>query len=120
MTALGDHATAELTAIAAPTAISTPLISIVGTFADVPDPATNWPIMRDYLSKLLAMAPLSPLTNSPAEWVAQNPGSESGIWQSTRWPDAWTKDSAFGSYFLLSEIQANGAVILHTTVPHVP
>lgn len=118
MTALGDHAAAELTAIGAPVSISTPLITIVGTFADVPDPATNWPIMRDYLAKLLAMAPLSPLTSSPAEWTAVNPGSESGIWQSTRWPDAWTKDSTFSNYFLLSELQGNGTVILHTTVPH--
>jgi len=120
MTALGDHAAAELTAIGAPDTIKTPLITIVGTFADVPDPGTNWPIMRDYLAKLLAMAPLSELTNNPAEWTPWNPGSDAGIWQSTRRPDAWTKDSSFGNYFLLSEIQANQAVILHATIPYTP
>lgn len=119
MTALGDHATAELTAIGAPDVIKTPLIQIVGLFADVASPETNWPLMRNYLDKLLAFAPLTQLTNNPAEWVSQfTLVGEVAIWQSTRWPDAWTKDPAFGTYFLLSELQGDGPVTLHPTIPH--
>ena len=65
MTALGDHAIAELDRIGAPDVIRDPVILIVGTFADVPDPHTNWPIMRDYLEKLLHFAPLTSITNDP-------------------------------------------------------
>lgn len=121
MTALGDHAIAELTAIAAPDVIKTPLITIVGTFADVPSPETNWPLMRNYLDKLLAFAPLTGLTNNPAEWESQfTLVGEIAIWQSIRWPDAWTKDPAFSNYFLLSELEGNGTVTLHPTAPHTP
>jgi hypothetical protein len=121
MTALGDHATAELTAISAPSVIKDPLILIVGTFADVPSPETNWPLMRNYLDKLLAFAPLTGLTNDPAEWVSQfTLVGEIAIWQSTRWPDAWTKDPTFGNYFLLSELNGGGTVTLHPTAPATP
>jgi len=121
MTALGDHAIAELTAINAPDVIKTPLITIVGNFADVPSPETNWPLMREYLEKLLAFSPLTPLTNDPAEWSSQfSLMGENLIWQSTRWPDAWTKDPNFSNYFLISELTADGSLQLHPTVPHTP
>jgi hypothetical protein len=121
MTALGDHATAELTAINAPTVIKDPLILIVGTFADVPNPETNWPLMREYLERLLAFGPLTPLTNNPAEWSSQfTLMGEIQIWQSERWPDAWTKDPDFSNYFLISELSADGTLQLHPTVPYTP
>lgn len=121
MTALGDHAIAELTAINAPDVIKTPLITIVGNFADVPDPETNWPLMREYLERLLAFSPLTPLTNNPAEWSSQfSLMGEIPIWQSTRWPDAWTKDPNFSNYFLISELTTDGTLQLHPTVPHTP
>lgn len=121
MTALGDHATAELTAIGAPDVIKTPLITIVGTFADVPNPETNWPLMRNYLDKLLAFAPLSSVTNDPAEWTSQfTLFGEIPIWQNNRWPDALTKDPSFGNYFLISELEAGGTVTLHPTAPATP
>lgn len=121
MTALGDHAIAELTAIGAPSVIKDPLVNIVGTFADVVNPETNWPIMRNYLDKLLAFGPLTVLTNNPAEWTSQfTLVGEIAIWQSTRWPDAWTKDPAKGNYFLLSELSGGGTVTLHPTAPFTP
>jgi hypothetical protein len=118
MTALGDHAIAELTAIAAPDVIKTPLITIIGTFADVTSPETNWPVMRDYLNKLLMFAPLSDLTNDPTTWTDQF--VELGnvlMWQSTRWPDAWTKDPTFATYFLLSEVNSTTAPVFYATAP---
>lgn len=121
MTALGDHAIAELTAINAPDVIKTPLITIVGNFADVPNPETNWPLMREYLERLLAFSPLTPLTNDPAEWSSQfTLMGEIQIWQSLRWPDAWTKDPNFSNYFLISELSADGTLQLHPTVPATP
>lgn len=121
MTALGDHATAELTAIGAPSVIKDPLILIVGTFADVPDPEENWPIMRNYLDKLLAQAPLSSITNDPDEWTSRfTLFGETPVWQNNRWPDALTKDPTFANYFLISELDGGGTVTLHPTATFTP
>jgi hypothetical protein len=121
MTALGDHAVAELTAISAPATIKDPLVLIVGTFADVPDPEANWPLMRNYLDKLLAFAPLTSVTNDPAEWESQfTLFGDTPIWQNNRWPDAMTKDPDFSNYFLISELTGGGTVTLHPTATAIP
>jgi hypothetical protein len=121
MTALGDHAIAELTAVGAPDVIKTPLITIVGTFADVPSPETNWPVMRDYLTKLLMFGPLTSITATPTEWSDQFILlGNVAIWQNLRWPDAWTRDPAFASYFLLSEITAGQPPTMYNTAPAIP
>jgi len=120
MTALGDHAVNELTIIDAPDVIKTPLINIVGTFADVPDPETNWPIMRDYLDKLLNFRPLSPISANPEEWVTRfEQAGNVPLWQSIRNPDAWTRDPSFAKYFLMSEA-GDADAELYDSDPYTP
>lgn len=120
MTALGDHAVNELDKIDAPETIRTPLINIVGTFADVPDPEVNWVTMRDYLDKLLKFEPLSPITADPAEWVSRfEQAGNVALWQSIRWPNAWTRDPSFAQYFLMTEAGDEEAE-LHPTDPYTP
>lgn len=117
MTALGDHAQAELTRIGAPDELKFPLIDMVGTFADLS--VDTQPLAREYLDKLLSFAALSQLTNDPAEWTQLNLG-DTQAWQSTRNPDAWSKDSSHATYFLISELDGNGTVTLHPTAPATP
>lgn len=121
MTALGDHAIAELTRIGAPDVIKTPLVTIVGTFADVEDPEENWPVMRQYLDKLLRMDSLSQLTNDPAEWVSQFAATgNSGLWQNNRNPSAYTHDATFATYFLIGEVNGSTPTVLYPTEDVTP
>jgi hypothetical protein len=117
MTALGEHAQAELELIGAPDGIKFALIDMVGTFADLP--AEDWSQAREYLEKLLSFGALSQLTNGAAEWTLL-PLGDVQAWQSTRTPDAWSKDPNHNTYFLISELEANGMVILHPTAPATP
>jgi hypothetical protein len=120
MTALGDHAVNELDRIDAPSVIGDPLTMIVGTFADVPDPETNWVVMRDYLDKLLKFEPLSPITADPAEWVSRfEQAGNVPIWQSIRWPNAWTRSPTFATYFLMTEA-GDEAGEIYATDPYTP
>lgn len=117
MTALGDHAQSELEHIGAPDGIKYSLITMVGTFADLPE--ADQPLAREYLDKLLSFGPLSPLTNNPAEWDTLQMG-DATVWQSTRWPDAWSKDPNHNTYFLISELSTDGTLQLHPTEPYTP
>ena len=120
MTVLGDHAVNELDYIDAPDVIRTPLVNIVGTFADVPDPETNWPIMRAYLDKLLKMQPLAPITSNPAEWVSRfEMAGNLPMWQNVRDPNSWTRDPSFAKYFLMSEA-GDAEAELYPTDPYTP
>lgn len=117
MTALGEHAQAELELIGAPDEIKFPLIDMVGTFADIPTESQL--LVRDYLEKLLSFGALSALTNDPDEWTPLSLGDVQA-WQSTRTPDAWSKDPNHNTYFLISELEADGTVTLHPTTPATP
>jgi hypothetical protein len=121
MTELGDHAIAELTRIGAPDEIKTPLVSIVGTFADVPAPETNWPVMRQYLDKLLRMEALTQLTNDPDEWTSQFTATgNAGLWQNIRTPGAYTHDPTFATYFLIGEVSGSTPTVLYPTEDVTP
>jgi hypothetical protein len=117
MTALGEHAQAELELIGAPDEIKYPLIDMVGTFADIP--TESQALVRDYLEKLLSFCALTPLTNAAEQWSPLTLG-DIQAWQSTRNPDAWSKDPNHNTYFLISELEADGTVTLHPTVPATP
>jgi hypothetical protein len=120
MTVLGDHAISELAIIDAPSELAAALTTIVGTFADVSNPATNWPIMRDWLDKLLKMQPLSPISADPSQWTDRfEQAGNVPMWQSTRNPDAWTRDSTFATYFLMSEA-GDELAELHDSDPYTP
>lgn len=117
MTALGDHAQSELTLIGAPDEIKFPLIDMVGTFADLA--MSDQPVAREYLEKLLSFGPLSALTNNPDEWETI-PMGDTTVWQSKRWPGAWSKDPNHNTYFLITELEPDGTVHLHPTTPYTP
>ncbi|MFD9893317.1 hypothetical protein ACFWY9_28565 [Amycolatopsis sp. NPDC059027] len=101
MTVLGTHAIAELDYQGVVDPERAALISIVGAFADFP--YTSFAALLDKVQKLIHFQPLSELTNDPDEWQLQDTltGGQS-VWQSKRWPDAWTYDPTFAVYFLLS------------------
>lgn len=106
MTALGDHATAELTYQGITDPEKTNIITIVGTFAEFTD--EEIPDVLAKVTKLLCFQPLSELTNDPDEWTLRdNIVNGQQIWQSTRYPDAWTYDPTFAIYFLLSGHNGN-------------
>lgn len=107
MTALGDHAIAELDYQGIIDPDRALLITIVGTFAEFDDDVIPEALTK--VEQLLRFKPLTDLTNEPGQWTDR---SDDGavpvvhgqkIWQSKRDPDAWTYDPDFGSYFLLSQ-----------------
>lgn len=102
MTALGDHAAAELTYQGTEEPAKTNIVGIVGMFAEFSNQLR--PMIIDQVLKLLDFQPLSELTNANSEWQERTdvvPGQS--VWQSNRWPDAWSYDPAHGSYFLMSQ-----------------
>ncbi|MGW4487846.1 hypothetical protein ACWEOE_28860 [Amycolatopsis sp. NPDC004368] len=115
MTALGDHAIAELDHEGITDPVRAAIVMIVGTYADLTD--ANIETAKGIVELLLQFKALSPLTNDPGEWQARTDivsGQE--VWQSKRWPDAWTYDSSFRGYFLMSEHNGDGTPNTHNTV----
>ncbi|MGW4127946.1 hypothetical protein [Amycolatopsis japonica] len=115
MTALGDHATAELDYQGIVDPERALIVTIVGTFAEFAD--EDIPEILEKVKLLLDFKPLSPLTNDPAEWDQRDDvvlGQQ--VWQSNRQPDAWTYDSGFHTYFLMSEHNGGGISDTHTTI----
>jgi len=112
LTALGDHTIEELTYQGAVDPAKANIITIVGTFAEFTD--EEIPLVYEQVGKLLKFQPLSELTDEPDQWEERGeivPGQQ--VWQSKRYPDAWTYDDEFKTYFLMSE--HNGAANSHTT-----
>jgi hypothetical protein len=115
MTALGDHAIAELDLEGVQDPARAALITIVGTYASfTTDQIAD---MKATVDLLLQFKPLSPLTDDPAEWLDRSAVvSGQAIWQSKRRPDAWTYDATFATYFLLSQRDSGGT----PTLPTIP
>ena len=110
MTALGDHAIAELDIIGETDPIRDSTITIVGTLAELTVPQRD--IVNAYVALLTQFQPLSPLTNDPDTWIDRSATSgERPLWQSSRDPDAWSRDDGV-TYFRMSE---NGQI--HTSDP---
>lgn len=107
MTALGDHAAAELDILGVGNPLRSATITIVGTLADLTVEQRD--IVNGYVATLTAFKPLSPLTNDPTRWIDRSAMSgERALWQSSRDPDAWSRDRG-QTYFRMSE---NGQVHL--------
>ena len=114
MTALGDHAIAELDYQGIVDPERARIVTIVGSFAEFAD--ADIPGILEKVQLLLQFKPLSALTSDADEWEERDdvvPGQQ--VWQSTRQPDAWTYDDGFHTYFLMSE--HNGGISdTHTTI----
>lgn len=101
MTALGDHAIAELDYQGIVDPDRARFITIIGTFAEFA--AEDTPGALDKVQKLLQFKALTELTNDPGDWQLRDTVvNGQTVWQSKRWPDAWTYDPTFAIYFLLS------------------
>jgi hypothetical protein len=101
-TQLGTHAIAELTYQGVDETRKGNIVAIVGGFADFSD--EERPEVVEQVMKLLSFEVLSDLTDDPDEWVAKDdviPGQQ--IWQSNRWPDAWSYSADHSNYFLMSQ-----------------
>lgn len=108
VTALGDHAIAELDIVGAVDPVRASTITIVGTLADLTVEQRD--VVNGYVTTLTQFQPLSPLTNDPTQWIDRSETSgERALWQSARDPDAWSRDEGI-TYFRMSE---NGQ--LHTS-----
>lgn len=96
MTALGDHATAELDFQGIVDPDRANIITIVGTYADYSD--EDRPDIINKVNTLLQFKPLTAITNDPAEWTDRSSlvGGQP-LWQSDRDPDAWSHDE--GQHF---------------------
>ena len=104
MTALGDHAIAELDYQGIVDPDRAAIITIVGNYADFSD--EERPAIISKVATLLGFKPLSPLTNDPDEWTDRS--DESGgrpLWQSERDPDAWSHDEG-QTFWYASETDA--------------
>ena len=104
MTALGDHAAAELDyqGITDPERAS--ILTIVGNYAEFSE--EDRPGIIEKVRVLLLFKPLSDLTNDPDEWTDQSDlvGGRP-LWQSTRDPDAWSHDEG-QHYWYMSDVGA--------------
>jgi hypothetical protein len=110
VTALGDHAIAELDILGVVDPLRAATITIVGTLADLTVEQRD--IVNGYVTILAQFKPLSPLTNDPAQWLDRSATSgERALWQSARDPDAWSRDDG-QTFFRMSE---NGQI--HTSDP---
>jgi len=118
MTALGSHAIAELAYQDVDETTAGDLTAIIGYFAGFSD--EDRPQYIEWVLKLLKFEVLSPLTDDPAEWAMRDdyiPGQQ--IWQSNRWPDAWSYSEEHANYFLISQHNPAGVTqaILFPTIP---
>jgi hypothetical protein len=110
VTALGDHAIAELDIIGETDPVRAATITIVGTLADLT--VSQRDVVNGYVAILTQFKPLTPLTDDPTQWIDRSATSgERPLWQSSRDPDAWSRDDG-ATYFRMSE---NGQI--HTSDP---
>lgn len=117
-TQLGTHAIAELTYQGFDETTKGNIVAIVGGFADFSD--EDRPQVIEQVMKLLDFQVLSPLTNGASEWVKRDdfiPGQD--IWQSNRWPDAWSYAEDHSNYFLMSQHKP-GSSSAGTVFPTIP
>jgi hypothetical protein len=96
LTALGDHAIAELTVQGITGDDYDNIVNIVGTYAEYSE--EDRPDIIAKVNTLLQLKPLTSLTSDPAEWTDRSSlvGGRP-LWQSTRDPDAWSHDE--GQHF---------------------
>lgn len=99
MTALGDHAIAELDYQGIVDPDRANIITIVGTYAEYDD--ADRPDIIAKVNTLLQFKPLTALTNDPAEWTDRSSlvGGQP-LWQSTRDPDAWSHDGGHHFWYM--------------------
>jgi hypothetical protein len=99
LTALGEHAAAELDYQGIVDPDRANILNIVGTYADYDD--ADRPAIIAKVNMLLQFKPLTALTNDPAEWTDRSSlvGGQP-LWQSDRDPDAWSHDGGLNFWYM--------------------
>lgn len=111
MSNLVNHARRELEIIEEEPEFIEGYLKVIQAFADMGHSGGSASVAIPTLNLLLGYKPLSPLTNRSEEW---NEVGE-GVFQSSRNPEAFSKDGG-ESYYLLSEFEASGITPIHKTL----
>lgn len=101
MSNLVDHARIELELVGEDEATIDGLISVIQVFADMGHSGTSAEAAIHQLSLLLRFKNLTPLTDSPNEWVDVSESIGTQMWQSKRNPEAFSLDHG-NTYRLLT------------------
>lgn len=103
---LVSHAKKELSLLGEDPDVVRGYIRVIQAFADMGHSGGSAMIAIPTITALLNHENLSPLTNDPNEWVFHDKSvaGGTGIWQSTRNPEAFSSDGG-KSYWLLSECE---------------
>lgn len=119
MSNLVAHAERELRLIGEDEHVIQGLLKVVRAFADMGHSGSSAMLCFYYLENLLALKPLSALTNDPDEWirVSSEIAGQEDLWQSARNLEAFSRDGG-DTYYLLSECR-NGEKKMHKSVRHI-
>ena len=111
MSNLVDHARRELSLVGEEPWIIDGLCKVVAAFAEMGHSGSSAAHATDALEKLLRFKNLSPLSDSPGEWIDRHAEGMSPVpcWQSARNSDALSADGG-KTYYLVSELQAAGSM----------
>ena len=99
---LVQHAKRELELIGEEDWIVNGYLKMIRTFASMGHSGGSASVFIPTLNALLSYNNLTPLTDSPEEWMQVSDTSEGACWQSRRNPEAFSDDGG-KTYYLLSE-----------------
>lgn len=102
---LVDHAKRELDLVGEQKSVVEAYLKIVRIFADMGHSGSSAMFAIPVIEHLLAMKPLSALTNDPEDWIHVGEdiwGEKGGIYQNRRNGEAFSKDGG-KTYYLLSD-----------------
>jgi hypothetical protein len=102
---LVDHAKQELELIGEEPETIEGYLKVIQAFADMGHSGGSASVAIPTIKELLNFHNLSPLTDDPDEWICHEKGvwdGKTGVWQSSRNPEAFSKDGG-KTYYLLSE-----------------
>jgi hypothetical protein len=114
---LVDHARRELVIIGEDPFTISGYLDVVQAFADMGNSGNSAVLAIPVIEKLLKFQPLSPLTDDPMEWmmVETGTGQNTGMWQSSRNPEAFSRDGG-KTYYILSERDMD-PTSMHESIP---
>lgn len=98
---LVEHAKRELALLDNDERFNNCIIKAVEAFLEYGHSGSSASYGIDVLHTLLQYKPLSTLTDDPKEWIEVG----SGVWQSVRHSEAFSKDGGV-TYYLLSDVNA--------------
>jgi len=101
---LVEHARRELELAGVEDDVRPSIIAAVEAFASYGHSGGSASVCIPMLNELLQFKNISPLTNSPDEWMDVATESQPPIWQNNRCSEAFSNDGG-KTYYLLSEVK---------------